>query len=108
MFMFKYNCTSKVDLFTANCVEEIVLQYITTFILSNYYYYINCPCSHKQPTLCDISATSTVQSPPQHYLFPGFFTVNKPPDESQHSEVAFYLFISHFHFSDLRAKVIIV
>lgn len=107
MFMFKYNCISTVDLFTTNCLEGNVLQYITAFVLS-YYYYINRPCSHKQPTLCDISVAITEQSLPRRYLSPGFFTVNKPVDESPHSKATFYLSTSYFHSSELQVKVVIV
>lgn len=107
MFKLKYNCISTVDLFTTNCVEENVLQYITAFVLS-YYYCINCLCSHKQPTLCDISVAITEQSLSQRYLSPGFFTVNKPVDESQLSKRTFYLFTSYFHFSELQLKLITV
>lgn len=105
--MFKYGCISTVDLSSTNGVEEMVQQYITAFVLS-YYYYINRLRSHKQSTLCDISVAITEQSLPQRYLSPGFFTVNKPQDESQHSTVTFYLFTSYFHFSELQVKLIIV
>lgn len=92
-------------LFTTNDIGGKTggIQYITAFpfIIKS-----NAGVHTTQPTLFDVSAAITEQSPPLRYLSPGFFTVNKPRDKCLHSKATFHLLKPYFHFSELKVKLI--
>lgn len=101
---FKLNCISTVALFTTNDIGGKTggIQYITAFPIIK----SNAGVHTTQPTLFDVSAAITEQSPPLRYLSPGFFTVNKPRDKCLHSKATFHLLKPYFHFSELKVKLI--